>query len=93
MSVCATKTRVDIKRHLIDGTFPGTHSRAWQKQRWKSVDEKLVNPALADRLDRGILGKRLKNLGDFEIPGSILGVKRQTEGYGENDSRTWVYAF
>jgi len=46
VSVCATKTRVDIKRHLIDGTFPGTHSRTWQKQRWKSVDEKLVTPPL-----------------------------------------------
>jgi hypothetical protein len=57
VSVCATKTRVDIKRHLIDGTFPGTHSRAWQKQRWKSVDEKLVTPALrllSDRPDRNV---------------------------------------
>jgi len=66
VSVCATKTRVDIKRHLIDGTFPGTHSRAWQKQRWKSVDEKLVTPPLirllSDRPDRNVETALFPNL-------------------------------
>ena len=82
---------IDIKRHLIDGTFPGTRSRAWQKQRWKSVDEKLVN--------RLLLTTRPRILENDSRTWVILRFRfdpwRKTpdRGIRENDSRTWVYAF